>query len=107
MKMNKKICIALLVSGFLTQNFIFAKGFNLTEEIKKCQKCHGVKFNKEVLHSTKRISTFSKKELLQAFKNYDKAPVGGKKGLMKLIVKRYDSKQRNAIANYIVSTNKK
>lgn len=106
MRMSKKICITLLVSSFFTQNFILAKEFNLKEEIKKCQKCHGAKFNKEVLHSTKKISTFSKKELLQAFSNYDKVPSGGKKGLMKLIIKRYDSSQRNAIANYIISTNK-
>lgn len=90
----------------LFSNEIFAKEFNLKNEVSKCQKCHGINFDKEVLNATKKISNFSKKELITSFEQYLKAPNGGKAGLMKIIIKKYSKEERAKIANYIYKSNK-
>ena len=92
----------LIICMLFLANFSFAKEFNLQKEIQKCQKCHGVKFDEQVLNVTKKIGTFSKKELISTFEKYIKGPSGGKPGLMKIILKKYNAKQRDMIADYIV-----
>lgn len=90
------IFLLILVSGPL-----LAKDFNLQKEINKCQKCHGEEFNEKVLNTSKKISDFSKTELLKAFDKYVKGPNGGKPGLMKIILKRYTKEELKEIADYI------
>lgn len=89
-----------IIACLFTQN-IFAEEFKIENEIKKCQKCHGEKFDKTVLNSTRKISTFSENELLTTFESYINAPDGGKKGLMKIIVKKYSQEERKLIVKYI------
>ncbi len=93
-----------LVAFLLAPNFLLAKDFVLNDEIQKCQKCHGVKFDKQVLHVTRKIGDLSKKELLKSFASYAKADAGGKKGLMKIVLKRYTKEQREQIADFIIKS---
>ncbi len=99
--MIKLLFSAILILGAFIPPFVFSKDFNIENEIKKCQKCHGVNFDKKVLNSTKQISKLSKKELLESFERYLNASNGGKQGLMKIIVKKYTKKERKEIVNYI------
>ncbi|QOY55506.1 hypothetical protein HUE87_04535 [Candidatus Sulfurimonas marisnigri] len=103
----KKVVIgSALLSALLSPNFLSAKSFNLEKTVKKCQKCHGENFEKKVLHATRQIGLFSKSELLEVFDKYDNAPDGGRKGLMKIILKKYNAQQRSQIADFIVNKNK-
>lgn len=101
--------LVLLFAGLvlvLFSNEIFAKDFDLKNEVATCQKCHGLNFDKQVLNASKKISEFSKKELISSFEKYLKAPNGGKSGLMKIIIKKYSKEERLKIANYIYNSNK-
>jgi len=106
MFIKRIIVSSILLSGLIYPNFLSAKKFDLDKTVKKCQKCHGENFDKKVLHATRQIGLFSKEELLEVFTSYDKAPAGGRKGLMKIILKRYNKEQREQIADFIVSKNK-
>lgn len=101
----KKVLFILLCINIIVQNQIFAKEFNVEAEVQKCQKCHGINFDKQVLNVTKKISTFSKKELITSFENFLNSPSGGKSGLMKIIIKKYSKKEREQIAEYIYKKN--
>lgn len=96
----RRVLVTISLLLFIS-NPLFAKDFNLDKEIKKCQKCHGVKFDEKVLNASKKISDFSKSELLKAFDKYVKGPSGGKPGLMKIILKKYTKAEREKIADYI------
>jgi cytochrome c553 len=95
--MKKWLCVIIGIVPMVS----FAKTFDIQVEIQKCQKCHGLKFDKEVLNSSKKISSFSKKELQDSFERYLNSPRGGKAGLMKLIIKKYSKEELDAIAEYI------
>ncbi len=103
--MKKSVFVYLKVTMLLCllSQGLFAKEYDLNKELAKCQKCHGVNFDRQVLHVSKKISDFSKKELLKSFDTFLKAPSGGKKGLMKIILKKYSKEQREKIADIIIS----
>ncbi len=101
----KKVLLLIFCINIIMQSQIFAKDFNIEYEIKKCQKCHGENFDKQVLSVTKKISSFSKKELIDAFEKYINSPNGGKAGLMKIIIKKYSKAEREQIADYIYKKN--
>lgn len=92
----------LVLLFFISVSFLTAKEFNLQKEISKCQKCHGEKFDEQVLNASRKISSFSKNEILTSFDKYLNAPKGGKAGLMKIILKKYSKSEREKIADYIV-----
>ena len=104
MKLKNIVRKSILLAFLLVPGFLSAKDFVLNEEIQKCQKCHGEKFDKQVLHVTKKIGTLSKKEILKSFASYANVKPGGKKGLMKIILKRYTKEQKEQIADFIVKS---
>lgn len=106
MTIKKAVIGSILLAGLFYPNFLSAKKFDLDKTVKKCQKCHGENFEKQVLHATRQIGHFSKAELMEVFAEYDKAPSGGRKGLMKIILKKYNKEQREQIADFIVNKNK-
>lgn len=85
----------------------FANAFNVKEAVIKCQKCHGEAFDKSVLNVGKKISELSKDEMIKSFEQLLNAPDHGRKGLMKIILKKYTKEQRDQIAHYIVTQTKK
>lgn len=99
--MKRLILSVFLILGAFSPPFVFSKDFNIENEVKKCQKCHGINYDEKVLNSTKKISSFSKSQLLASFEKYLNVPNGGKPGLMKIIVKKYSKKERKQIVNYI------
>ena len=101
----KKILFILFCINIFMQSQVFAKTFNVENEVKKCQKCHGINLDKQVLNVTKKISNFSKKELIESFEKYLNSPKGGKAGLMKIIIKKYSKDEREKIADYIYRKN--
>lgn len=106
-RINMNSVPKILLTTVLFGSIAVAGTFDLNNAVRKCQKCHGMAFDKRVLHVTKKISEFSKEELIQSFEAYLNAPAGGRKGLMKIIVKKYTKEQREQIAEYIVSQTKK
>ena len=97
----KNLAFLALFAVAILPNVGSAKSFNVKEAVAKCQKCHGVKFEKHVLDASKSISKLSKKELLSSFDRYVKGKSGGRAGLMKIILKKHTKKQRVEIATYI------
>lgn len=84
-----------------------ASSFDVKDAVIKCQKCHGEAFDKSVLNVGKKISQFSKEEMVQSFEELLNAPDTGRKGLMKIILKKYTKEQRDQIAQYITKQTKK
>lgn len=103
--MRKSFFVCFKVSIFLCliSQGLFAREYDLSKEIVKCQKCHGVNFDRQVLHVSKKISSFSKEELLKSFDTFLSSPTGGKKGLMKIVLKKYSKEQREKLADLIIS----
>ena len=97
----KNLAFLALFSLAILPSVGSAKSFNIKQAVAKCQKCHGVKFDKHVLNASKSISNLSKKELLASFDRYVKGKSGGREGLMKIILKKHTKKQRTEIATYI------
>ena len=95
----------LVVSILLSVNLL-AKDFNIDSAIEKCQKCHGINFDKSVLNASKNISKLSKEELLESFKKYIASEGIGRKRLMKIILKKYTPEQRDLIAQEILKFKK-
>lgn len=85
----------------------FADSFDVKDAVIKCQKCHGETFDKSVLNVGKKISELSKEEMVQSFEQLLNAPDYGRKGLMKIILKKYTKEERDQIAHYIVKKTKK
>jgi len=104
MNFKKPLGKIVLLMFLLLPNFLLAKDFALNEAIQKCQKCHGEKFDKQVLHVTKKIGELNKEELLASFDSYLNAKAVGKKGLMKIVLKRYTKEQREQIADFIIKS---
>ena len=103
MKKSVSVCFKISIFLCLISQSLFAREYDLAKEIVKCQKCHGVNFDRQVLHVSKKISNFSKKELLTSFDTFLNSPSGGKKGLMKIVLKKYSKEQREKIADIIIS----
>ena len=103
--LQKGLLCILLMS--MNTALLSAAPFDLDTAIKKCQKCHGAAFDKRVLNVTKKISEFSKDQLLQSFDLYLNTTGGGRQGLMKIILKKYTKEQREQIAEYIVNHTQK
>lgn len=101
---QKFLCLLIISMSGITS---FADSFNVKEAVFKCQKCHGETFDKSVLNVGKKISELSKDEMVQSFEQLLNAPDNGRKGLMKIILKKYTKEQRDQIAHYIVKQTKK
>ena len=101
MKKIFSIVLCMMLSGNL-----LAKEFNIDGAIKKCQKCHGINFDKSVLNASKNISILSKEEILQSFEQYINSEGIGRKRLMKIILKKYTPEQRDLIVQKILKTKK-
>ncbi len=95
------ILIPILLFGNL-----LAKDFDLDITIKKCQKCHGINFDKSVLNASRNIGTFSKQEIIDSFDKYINSEGIGRKRLMKIILKKYTPEQRDLIAQEILKIKK-
>lgn len=106
MNIFKQSFLCLLIIS-ISSGVLSADSFDVKEAVSKCQKCHGEAFDKSVLNVGKKISELSKEEMVQSFEQLLNAPDTGRKGLMKIILKKYTKEQRDQIAQYILKQTKK